>query len=41
MNNAITRFFIRRRIRKAKRIIDKRKAAGRAGIRAELARAQK
>lgn len=39
--NRITRFIIRYRIRKAKRIIDQRKAAGRAEIRAELARAQK
>lgn len=36
MNNAITRFFIRRRIRKAKRIIDKRKAAGRKYIRGQI-----
>lgn len=39
--NRITAFFMRRRIRKAKRIIDRRKAAGRTEIRAELARAQK
>jgi hypothetical protein len=34
--NRITNYFIRRRIRKAKRIIDKRKAAGRKYIRRQI-----
>lgn len=36
MNNTIPRFFIRRRIRKAKRVVDKRKAAGRKYIRGQI-----
>ncbi len=37
----ITRLIAAYHVRKAKRIIQRRKAAGRAEIRAELARAQK